>query len=47
VLHPSLTVAGMCRHSVTALALTADDRTAYSVSKDGRVVHMDVESGVW
>ncbi len=35
------------RLPVTALALTADDTTAYSVSKDGSIVSMDVESGAW
>lgn len=43
----SLTLGLCCRHSVTALALTADDTTAYSVSKDGRIVQMHVESGEW
>lgn len=31
--------------SVTSLALTADDRTLYSVGKDGRVLRHDVETG--
>ncbi|RMZ55710.1 hypothetical protein APUTEX25_005751 [Auxenochlorella protothecoides] len=31
--------------SVTALALTADDRTLYSVSKDGTILRHDIESG--
>lgn len=34
------------RLPVTALALSNDDRRAYSVSKDGTIVELDVESGV-
>jgi hypothetical protein len=30
---------------VTALALTADDHTVYSVSKDGWIAEADVETG--
>ena len=33
------------RLSVTGLALTADDTTAYSVSKEGGIVRWDVETG--
>jgi ribosomal RNA-processing protein 9 len=33
------------RLSVTGLALTADDATAYSVSKEGGIVRWDVETG--
>lgn len=32
------------RQSVTALALAADDCTAFSVSKDGSIVQLDVET---
>ena len=32
------------RQSVTGLALSADDRTAYSVAKDGSVFQLDVET---
>ena len=31
--------------AVTAVALTSDDRTVYSVSKDGTIVELDVETG--
>lgn len=34
-----------CRQSVTAVALTTDETTAYSVSKDGSIVATDVETG--
>ena len=33
------------KQSVTGLCLTADDRKAYSVSKDGAIVEWDVETG--
>ena len=33
------------KHSVTGLALTEDDRMAYSVSKDGSIFGWDVETG--
>ncbi|KAK9828725.1 hypothetical protein WJX72_001725 [[Myrmecia] bisecta] len=33
------------RSSVTALALTADDATAFSVSKDGAIFQTDIETG--
>ena len=39
--------AGWChRLPVTALALSNDDRRAYSVSKDGTIIELDVETGV-
>ena len=31
--------------AVTAVALTSDDKTVYSVSKDGSIVELDVETG--
>ena len=34
-----------CRLPVTALALSNDDRRAYSVSKDGSIIELDVETG--
>ena len=30
---------------MTALAVTADDTRAFSVSKDGSIIQMDIESG--
>ena len=30
---------------MTALAVTSDDATAYSVSKDGSIYRLDIESG--
>jgi len=32
------------RRSVTALALSADDRTAFSVAKDGSICQLDIET---
>ena len=36
---------GGCRLPVTALAVTSDDASAYSVSKDGSIFCTDIESG--
>ena len=36
----------VCRLPVTALALSNDDRKAYSVSKDGSIVELDIETEV-
>ena len=33
------------RHSVTAVALSEDDSRGFSVSKDGTILHWDVNSG--
>ena len=41
-----LTPGVICRLPVTALALSNDDRQAYSVSKDGTIVELDIETGV-
>ena len=38
------TLSWVCRQSVTGLALSVDDRTAYSVAKDGSVFQLDVET---
>ena len=37
--------AAACRRAVTAVALTADDRSAYSTSKDGSIFVTDTETG--
>lgn len=34
-----------CRLSVTAVAVTSDDTLAYSVSKDGSIFKLDIETG--
>ena len=34
-----------CRLPVTAMAVTSDDTTAFSVSKDGSIFRMDIETG--
>lgn len=33
------------RLPVTALAVTSDDATSFSVSKDGSIFRMDIETG--
>ena len=33
------------RKSVTAVALTSDNASVYSVSKDGSIAHVDIETG--
>lgn len=38
-------VACCSKMAVTAVCLSSDDRTAYSVSKDGSIFAIDVESG--
>ncbi|CAM8915472.1 unnamed protein product [Rhodiola kirilowii] len=47
VLEPTCGFESLVRHrqSVTALALTEDDARGFSASKDGSIMHWDVESG--
>ncbi len=40
-----LTLVRGCRGAVTALALTQDDATVYSVGKEGSIIRLDVETG--
>ena len=42
---PAVYLAALHRQSVTAVALSADDQTVYSTSKDGSIFITDVETG--
>ena len=46
VIHVADSALGCCsKMAVTAVCLSSDDRTAYSVSKDGSIFAHDLESG--
>ena len=45
LLHSPTCEVCLYRLSVTALAVAADDARAFTVSKDGSIIRMDIETG--